>query len=640
MALLLKDNQAPGSPGASPTWTRGDKQSVGTARSLSSSVWFTAAGGIVTEVYYPNVDTPQVKDLQLIITDGATFFHDPKVDFDSASELITPDVPGVRVTNTAKDQKNQPYCVIQEIISEPGSPVLLISTTLKATAGAPTGFLNNLRVYVLLAPHLEGFGANNSGYVARTAKGVKLVANRGNTWLSLGANCGFAMTSCGFSGVNDGWQDIIGHRRLPVWNFDCALNGNIALTGEINRGNSTEFVLALAFGHGGSNSPNVAIVAMNEALSYPFGNIGDPLTPYSHLPNFIDGWAKINANRWQPNPDPTTDGHRLFNFSRNVLLTHEDKICNGALVASLSLPWGELAGDSNGGYHMVWPRDMCQSATALLATGETDLPLRGLMFLAASQSDDGSFYQKFYIDGTPAPGNNQQLDEYSFPIILAYRLHEEKLLQQFDPVPMVLKAAGALIRDGPMTQQERWEEAEGYSPSTLASNIAALVCAAQFADQTTAPFLLDYADFLETHLEKWTVTTQGTLLPGVTRHYIRLLPTRVKSWNPPDLNFPEDPNTASFDIRNLIGNATFQAKDIVDAGFLELVRYGIRKPGDPLIEASMQVVDAVIRKTLPQGNCWLRYNPRRVWPAGRWQRVSRYRRRPALAIAIRRAGSL
>jgi glucoamylase len=249
----------------------------------------------------------------------------------------------------------------------------------------------------------------------------------------------------------------------------------------------------------------------------------------------------------------------------------------------------------------------------LLATGETDLPLRGLMFLSASQADDGSFWQKFYIDGTPAPGNNSQLDEYSFPIVLAYRMRDKGLLAGFDPRPMVLKSAGALIADGPMTQQERWEENEGYSPSTLAINIAALVCAAQFADEkpadhATAQFLLEYADFLESHLEAWCVTTQGTLVPAITRHYIRLLPTRVKNWSPPDPTFPEDPNTASFDLKNRIGPATFLAKDIVDIGFLELVRYGIRAPGDPLIEASLQVVDAVTRDTLPQGYCWRRYN--------------------------------
>jgi len=609
MASLLQDNPAPGGPGVSPTWTRGDKDGIGTARSLSSSVWFTVAGGILTEVYYPDVDTPQVKDLQMIITDGATFFHDPKVDFDHSCEPITADAPGLRVISSAK---NKPYRVTQEVITEPGASCLLIRVTLEATTGAPAGFLDSLHVYVLLAPHLEGFGSNNSGYVARTAKSDKLVAFRGNTWLALNANCGFSTTSCGYSGVNDGWQDIIGHRRLPIWNFDCALNGNIALTGEINRGTDTQFVLALGFGQGDAQTPNGALVAISEALSYPFGNADGPLDPYTHLPNFLDGWIQTNAKRWKPNPDPTTDQCRLFNFSRNVLLTHEDKTFNGALVASLSLPWGEIAGDSDGGYHMVWPRDMSQSATALLATGEIDLPLRGLMYLASSQSPDGSFWQKFFIDGKPAPWNNQQLDEYSFPIILAYRMSAAGLLQEFDPRPMALKAAGAIIANGPMTQQERWEENEGYSPSTLAANIGALVCAAYFADQEgqdhpTAQFLLEYADFLESHLETWTVTTQGTLLPGVTRHFIRLLPTQVKSGNRNPTQ-PEDPNSATIVLKNRTGPSSFQAKDIVDGGFLELVRYGIRPPGDPLIEDSLKVVDASIRDQLPQGYCWRRYN--------------------------------
>jgi glucoamylase len=609
MALLLQSNPAPGGPGATPTWTRGDKDGVGTARSLSSSVWFTAAGGIITEVYYPDVDTPQIKDLQFIITDGVSFFHDPKVDFDHACEPIVADAPGLRLINTAK---NKPYRVIQEVITEPGSPVLLIRTSLETTAGAAAGLLDSLRVYVLLAPHLEGFGASNDGYVARTAKSDKLVAHRGNTWLALVPDCGLGTTSCGFSGVNDGWQDIIGHQRLPVWNFDCALQGTIALTGEISRGNSNQFVLGLAFGTGDSATPNGALVALSEALSYPFGDVGGPLEPYTHLPNFLDGWAQSNRKRWVPKPDPSSDGLRLYNFSRNVLLTHEDKIYNGALVASLSLPWGELAGDSNGGYHMVWPRDMSQSATALLASGETDLPLRGLMYLAASQSQDGSFFQKFYIDGAPFPGSNQQLDEYSFPIMLAYRMWERSLLQQFDPRPMVLRAAGALVADGPMTQQERWEEDEGYSPSTLAANIAALICAAEFADQTpadhaTAEFLRQYADFLEAHLEAWTVTDAGTLLPGIKKHYIRILPTQVKSGdrNP---SLPEDPNNATVYIRNRSGQSAFPAKEIVDGGFLELVRYGIRKPGDPLMEDSLKVLDAVIKYVLPQGPCWLRYN--------------------------------
>lgn len=600
MALLLRTNPAPGGPGVSPTWSRSDKDGVGTALSGSSLLWYTVAGGIVTEVYYPDVDTPQIRDLQLLITDGATFFHDGTRDFNSTCEVIDADALALRLTNTAI---GQPYSLTQDIISEPGSSVLLVRTRILC---APA-FLQKLHVYALAAPHLEGHGQGNSAYVAKTAKGSRLVAHRGNTWMAMGTDCGYSSTGCGFVGVNDGWQDIVGNRRLQTWTFDSAENGNVALTGEINLAGRSEFLLALAFGQGDADTPNSALVALAEALSYPFEA---PANQYSHLSKFIQQWKDANATRFVPKPNATFDQGRLFNHSRSVLLAHEDKTYGGALVASMSIPWGESQGDSDGGYHMVWPRDMSQSATALLAAGEVDLPLRGLIYLAASQSPDGSFHQKFFIDGQPLPFDAQQLDEYSFPIILAYRLSQAAALQLFDCRPMVLATAGALIAYGPMTQQERWEENEGYSPSTLAANIASLVCAAHFAaqqpqDQSTAQFLLEYADFLESHLEAWTVTTQGTLLAGIPRHYIRLLPTSVKGSNR-NPTAPEDPNSAMIVIGNR-GGLTLPAKNVVDAGFLELVRYGIRKAGDPLIEDSLKVVDFSLREDLPGGPCWRRY---------------------------------
>ena len=93
---------------------------------------------------------------------------------------------------------------------------------------------------------------------------------------------------------------------------------------------------------------------------------------------------------------------------------------------------------------------------------------------------------------------------------------------------MMKRAAAFLVLHGPATAQERWEENSGYSPSTLAANIAALHCAAMMAEErgdlAVAQYLHDYADFLESHVERWTVTTQGTLVPGISRHYIRILP--------------------------------------------------------------------------------------------------------------------
>ncbi|MDB6032628.1 MAG: Glucan 1,4-a-glucosidase, partial [Verrucomicrobiales bacterium] len=363
-------NPAPGGPGVAPSWTRADKAGVGTALSWSSQVWFTIAGGVITEVYYPDVDTPQTRDLQFLVTDGSTFCHDPKVDCTHQCAPIDPDALAYTMTNKSI---TKPYTLTHDVICEPSSPCVLIRTRITGDAS----LLPKLRLFVLLAPHMEGAGWGNSGFVANTRRGTAMCAHSGNTWLAMGADCGFKTTGCGYVGVNDGWKDIIGHNRLPIWNYDSVFNGNIALTAEIDLAGKTEFVLAVAFSDGDDQTPTGALVTLTEALSNPFeAPVGAPLGTYSHLNAFLKGW-KDRPTVFKPGAKATSDGGRLFNLSRNVLLAHEDKKYNGALVASLSTPWGEVLGDSDTGYHLVWPRDMSQSAMALLAAGETDLPLRG-----------------------------------------------------------------------------------------------------------------------------------------------------------------------------------------------------------------------------------------------------------------------
>src|SRR5208282_5621949 len=178
------------------------------------------------------------------------------------------------------------------------------------------------------------------------------------------------------------------------------------------------------------------------------------------------------------------DGGHLYRLSHSLLLALEDKTYPGAMIASLSIPWGESLGDEDGlgGYHLVWTRDMCNSATALMASGNTQTPLKVLIYLAATQLPNGGFYQNFWIDGEPF-WHGVQLDEVAFPVMLAWRLQELGALGDFDPYPMVLKAAAYIIERSPVTPQERWEESSGYSPSTLAASVAALICAAHFAKQ-------------------------------------------------------------------------------------------------------------------------------------------------------------
>ena len=250
-------------------------------------------------------------------------------------------------------------------------------------------------------------------------------------------------------------------------------------------------------------------------------------------------------------------------------------------------------------------RDLAQSATALLASGQTGTPLRALIRLAAIQRMDGRFPQNSWINGT-AYWSGVQLDEVAAPILLAWRLHREGVaLGRFDPCVMISRAAGYLIRQGPVTAQERWEENGGYSPSTLATVIAGLVCAAEFAKQhgeaSTADFILVYADWLAAHLEEWTVTTAGELVEGFRRHYIRINPTDPETPNP-----HADPNTTVLAIAN--GGGVQPARKVVGGDFLHLVRLGIRAADAPLVRDSLAVIDRLLKCDLPQGPCWRRYN--------------------------------
>ncbi len=212
------------------------------------------------------------------------------------------------------------------------------------------------------------------------------------------------------------------------------------------------------------------------------------------------------------------DGGRLLKTSYGVLLAHEDKTFPGAFIASASIPWGQTKGDKDlGGYHLVWTRDMVQTATALLAAGRTNSAMRALIYLACTQKPDGGFPQNFWVEGTPY-WSGVQLDETAFPIMLACRLWKLDALGEFDVLPFVERAAGFLVRHAPITQQERWEENAGYSPSTLAVVITALICAADMVRsrhaQELAQYLEEQADWLESHLEDWTVTNDGVLVPG------------------------------------------------------------------------------------------------------------------------------
>ena len=576
-----------GCPGIEPRWTRGNKEGVGTAYSADSKVWFTLWGGTLTEVYYPTVDRPQLRDLEYLITDGESFFHEEKRHLHSRVQRLSRHSLGYRVINS---DPQETYAIHKEIITDPHLSCILQHTWLEGEKE----LLSRLKLFALCAPHLGCCGMGNNAHVVEFAGRKILAAEKEGVWLALGATTPFTRLSCGYVGSSDGWTDLAQDMQMD-WEFDQALNGNVALTGQLDLSESYEFTLGLAFG----SSLHNAVTTLFQSLVVPFEESRE---------RFVEQWERPYG-KLAPLESVSGDGGHLYCSSYSLIFAHEDKSYPGAFIASLSIPWGETKGDQEGGgYHLVWTRDLVHTASALLAAGDTETPLRALIYLAVAQDEDGGFSQNFWIDGAPYWGGTQ-LDEAAFPIMLAWQLNHMKKLKNFDPYSMVLQGARYLVQHGPATQQERWEEASGYSPSTLASNIAALICAAQFArersDEKTAQYLEEYADFLECHVEDWTVTTQGTLVPGIKKHYIRILPADVNDPAP-----VEDPNVGTLTIANIEPGQqiTFPAKEIVDGGFLEFVRYGIRSASDPTVVDSLRVVDKILKVDTPLGSCWHRYN--------------------------------
>ena len=582
---LKQAGRAFGAPGMEPHWTSSSKDAVGMAYSAASRVWFTMSHGILNECYYPTIDRPQMRDMGLMFSDEGTFFHEEKRDLESRSEYIDPDALAIR---TVGEHPGLRYKVTKEVIAEPHHSAILVRVTIEG----PDELLNRMKAYVLLAPHLEVGGKANNGRTVDVAGQKALLCWRGQTALAMGVDCGFTRVSCGYSGRSDGWQDLDRHGKM-TWEFDEALDGNIAVTGEVDLSKHRVFTIALGFGDG----PHAAISGMMQALAGDFN---------WQLERVIAQWHRAHSP--EELAPASTDGGRLMRISHNVLLTHEDKTYSGAFIASASIPWGQAKSDDDlGGYHLVWTRDMVQQATGLLACGRTETALRALVYLACTQRANGSFAQNFWIDGTPY-WTGIQLDEVAFPIMLAWRLWKMDGLGNFDVYPFIMRAAAFLMCSGPVTQEERWEECAGYSPSTLAAVIAGIICAGEFSrahgQDATADFLDTYADWLSLHLEEWTTTNDGVLHPDIKRHYIRINPPRPGDPYASDL----PPGMIRIANRGPGEKSVFEAREIVDAGFLELVRYGVRRADDPLIADSLKVVDKVLKVDTQFGPCWRRYN--------------------------------
>src|SRR5215469_7036777 len=189
MTALRGGRLAPNGPGIEPRWTHGGKMGVGTAYSTSSRVWYTHDSACVTEVYYPTIDTPQIRDLQFLVTDGESFFHDERRNFIGEIDCVSGAALGFKVTNREKEGR---YSIHKTILGDPHQNCLLTDTYLEA----PSQLLSKLRMYVLCAPHLEIGGWHNNGEILRLEGQTVLIAYKGETWLAIGASVPFTECSC------------------------------------------------------------------------------------------------------------------------------------------------------------------------------------------------------------------------------------------------------------------------------------------------------------------------------------------------------------------------------------------------------------------------------------------------------------
>ena len=579
---------APGWPGIPPRWTSSAKTGAGTALNQHSKVWFTLSHGILNEVYFPRVDQACTRDLGFMVTDGKAFFSEEKRHCRFENKPFEPGVPAFELTNTDISGR---YRIQKEILTDPYRNVVLQKVRFEPLQGQ----LSDYHLYALLSPHLANCGYNNTGWVG-DYKGLPLfLAEHDGTALAMGCSAPWKKMSVGFVGASDGWQDISKHFQME-WEYQRAENGNLACTGEIDLAAcSGEFVLALGFG-----------AMWHEAGQQVRSTL---LEDYNELrEHYVFHWRN-----WQSTLLPLDEPSRhsgLYRASMAVLRTHEGKDFLGGIIASLSIPWGFNKGDEDlGGYHLVWPRDLVETAGALLAAGAATDAVRVLRYLEATQEAAGNWAQNLWLDGRPY-WSGIQMDETAFPILLFDLLRREgapnlgKLERWW---PMVRNAASFILRNGPVTQQDRWEEEAGYSPFTLAAEISALLAAADIAELTghsdQALTLRDTADAWNDNIERWVYARGGDLAQqiGVEGYYVRIAP--------PDTDGAASPTQGFVPIKNRPPGENPQlAYHIISPDSLALVRFGLRAPDDPRILNTIRVIDALLRVQLPQGLCWYRYN--------------------------------
>jgi glucoamylase len=608
---------APGAPGGGASWSTGAKVALGTATAAASKVWFTAAAGVTTEVFYPRADVPNVQDLQYVVTDGATFTD---LERDATTHAVSmPDERALEytITNTARSGR---YRLTNTYVTDPDRSSLLVRTRFQSLDGGA------YQLYALYNPSLAGGGMGDSGGWD-VANGALVASDPGSggpapVASALKASVAFGAHTTGYSGTaSDPLVDLRANRRLTA-SYDTAdTAGNLVQAAQVPVGSDTTFTLTLGFGADRASATATA----NASLARGFASAESA---------YRSGWNGYVGGLTVP-ASVATDTLRRRTYLVSVMALHasEDKTFPGANVASLATPWGDFVDGANftDGYHRVWSRDLSQQATALLAAGDRAQATRLTHWLWDRQQittwtqGDGVWYAPGSfpryspvggIAGAPPHqlGCCEQLDQDAFPIVLAAQLG----LTDAATWAKVKLTADHIAGFGPDTPGERWEEQSGKSPSTVASEIAGLVCAADIArrngDTASATRYESTADSWRNQLDGWTFTTTGFF--GDHRYYERI----EHDTNPNDT------------FARTLEDGTWWERDLVDGGFLELVRLGVRQANYGPVLESLPELDAVDKVTTPDGDMWHRYNHDSYgesqadgtgWPAGHGDRIGR-----------------
>ncbi len=595
---------APDGPGALSHFGLARKDCLGTARNRTSKVWYTVADGVLSDTYYPTIDNTNVETLQYVVTDGSTFTDLQTRDMTYSVKAMRGS-GGIACEVTARSKTGR-YRIETRYITDPDRNTVLMRVMFRPKHAG-------LRLYVRFDPTVNGNGGGGPGNGGAdratidesTGRPVLVsfdpvtatnAANRDYAQPVYAALDGsFEEASSGFVGAeSDGLVQLDAAHALTQTYAD-ALGGNVVQTARVGLNRYGKAVLALGFG-----------ASQEEAVQTAEGSLDAGF--YRALEEYKDGWKRYDRGLKDPRTEKLpglkrADRERLedeYYLSANVIKASEDKTFRGAIVASLASPWGQAvsAGDPAntyfGSYREVFARDLYESWTGLVAAGDYRTARDATRFLFERQQlPDGSMPRNSLVNGKVAPDSfGTQLDETAYPILMAYQLGltDSSLYEDH-----IKRAANFVAARGPSFGVERWEEQSGYSPSTIAAEIAGLVAAAKIAqandDDTSAAVWLGVADAWQRQVKAWTVTTTG---PLASRYFIRLSKTG-------------DPNAAiSYNVGN--GGPTLDQRAVIDAGFLELVRLGLLRAGDADIARSLRVVDQTIKSDTDRGPGWHRYN--------------------------------